>query len=424
LLFGLAPALQVLRVDLNQSLKQSTTRTSGGSIADRMRAALVVAEIALSMMLLTGAGLLLKSFVALQNVALGFRPERVLVMETSVPASDLQSAQRATRFYRELLGEFATLPGVSNAGAAGAVPGHTMSDGSYWVDYLPKQFGVNAPQAVFSVVAPGTFSTLGIPLMHGRDFNDSDTYDAPFSAVINEKLAKEAFAGQEAIGRVIYCGLDSLNPMKIVGVVGDVRQNGPAQEPSPEIYMAYQQHPQYATDLKVLVRTPLEPGALAETMREKARALSVDVPIKFTTVEASLAENVAAPRFRTLLLGIFAGLAMCLAMAGVYGVMSYVVGQRANEIGLRMALGASPRDVLRLVLRQALLLAAVGIAVGLACAAAMTQLLTSMLFGVKASDPPTYVAVAVLLAGIAMLASYVPARRAMRVEPIVALRYE
>jgi putative ABC transport system permease protein len=424
LLFGLAPALQVLRADLNKSLKQSTTRTSGGSVADRVRAALVVVEIALSVMLLAGAGLLLKSFIALQNVALGFRPERVLVMETSVPASDLKSARRATRFYRDLLSQLAALPGVSNAGATGAVPGHTLSDGSYWVDYLPKYLGVNAPQAVFSVVAPGTFATLGIPLLRGRDFSDSDTYDTPFSAVINEKLAKEAFPGQEAIGQVIYCGLDTLNPMKIVGIVGDVRQTGPAHEPAPEIYMAYQQHPQYSTDLKVLVRTPLGPGALVETMREKSRALSVDVPVKFTTMEASLSENVAAPRFRTLLLGIFAALAVCLAMAGVYGVMSYVVGQRSNEIGLRVALGASPRDVLRLVLRQALLLATAGIVVGLACAAAMTRLLTSMLFGIKPTDPLTYAAVVVILASVAMLASYAPARRAMRVDPLVALRYE
>jgi predicted permease len=424
IMFGLAPALQMLRVDLNNSLKQGTARSTGGGIADRMRSALVVAEIALSMTLLTGAGLLLKSFIALQNVALGFRPERVLVMETSVAASDLESARQATRFYRELLSEVATLPGVSNAGATGAVPGHTMSDGSYWVDYLPKHFGVNAPQAVFSVVTPGTFATLGIPLLRGRDFNDSDTYDAPFSAVINEKLAKEAFPGQEAIGHVIYCGLDTPNPMKIVGIVGDVRQTGPAHEPSPEIYMAYQQHPQYSTDLKVLVRTPLEPGALTETMREKVRAFSVDVPVKFTTVEASLSENVATPRFRTLLLGIFAGLAVCLAMAGVYGVMSYVVGQRANEIGLRMALGASPRDVLRLVLSQALSLTFVGIAIGLASAAAMTQLLASMLFGVKPTDPLTYLAVVALLGVVALAASYIPARRAMRVDPIVALRYE
>jgi putative ABC transport system permease protein len=212
--------------------------------------------------------------------------------------------------------------------------------------------------------------------------------------------------------------------MKIVGIVGDVHQSGPGRPPSAEIYMAYQQHPQASAGMSVLVRTAIEPTALIETLRSKVRALSTDVPVKFTTVEASLSETVAAPRFRTLLLGIFAALAVSLAMAGVYGVMSYVVGQRANEIGLRMALGASPRDVLRLVLRQALLLTLVGIAIGLASAAAVTQFLASMLFGVKATDPLTYLAVVALLAFVALAASYIPARRAMRVDPIVALRYE
>jgi predicted permease len=274
------------------------------------------------------------------------------------------------------------------------------------------------------VVAPGAFATLGIPLLRGRDFNDSDTYDAPFSAVINEKLARDAFPGQDPMGHMIYCGLDSMNPMKIVGVIGDVRQFGPAQTPWAEIYMAYQQHPRPAADMNVVVRTATEPEALTETLRGKAHELSADVPVKFTTMEASLSENVAAPRFRTLLLGIFAGLALCLAMAGVYGVMSYVVGQRSKENRLRMALGGGQREVLRVGLREAVVLAGGEIAVGLACAAAMTQLLTGMLFGVKASDPLTYLAVAALLAGVAMLASYVPVRRAMRVDPIVALRYE
>jgi len=423
-LFGLAPALQTLRVDLNNSLKQGTTRATGGAIADRMRAALVVAEIALSMMLVTGAGLLLKSFVALQNVALGFRPQRVLVMEANVPASGLESARRATRFYKDFLAEAATTPGVLSAGATRTTPGNVSSDGGYWLDHLPKELNVTAPQAVFSVAAPGTFATLGIPLLSGRDFDESDTYDAPFSAVINQKLARDAFPGQDPLGHVIYCGLDSLNPMRIVGVVGDVHQYGPASPPSAEIYMAYQQHPEPAAGMSVVVRTAMEPPALIETLRGKAHALSTDVPLKFTTMEASLSENIAAPRFRTLLLGIFAALAVCLAMAGVYGVMSYVVGQRANEIGLRMALGASPRDVLRLVLRQALSLTFLGIVIGLISAAAMTRLLASMLFGVKPTDPATYIAVVGLLGVVALAASYIPARRAMRVDPIVALRYE
>ncbi len=426
LLFGLAPALQVLHVDLNRSLKQATTRAGGAGIANRFRGALVVVEIALSMILLITAGLLLKSFVALQNVSLGFRPERVLVMESSVPASDLESQKRATRFYRELIAELARIPGVFNVGATRTLPGHVASGGGYWIDHSPEPTLLTYPpvNAVFSIVAPGAFATLGIPLLQGRDFNDSDTYDAPFSAIINEKLAKDTFHGQNPIGHLIHWGLDTSDPMTIIGVVGDVRQHGPAQPPQPEIFGAYQQHPDPSTDLKVLVRTALEPNALSETIRKKAQALSPDVPVKFTTMEASLSENVATPRFRTLLLGVFAALAVALAMAGVYGVMSYVVGQRSNEIGLRIALGASPGDVLRLILRQGLALTAAGIVLGLLCAAAVTRLLQSMLFEVNATDPLTYVLVITALGAVALAASYVPARRAMRVDPMIALRYE
>jgi predicted permease len=298
--------------------------------------------------------------------------------------------------------------------------------GGYWIDHLPAPEGlsVSAPQAVFSVVAPGTFATLGIPLKRGRDLNDSDTYDTPFTAVINETLARTSFAGQDPIGRSIFCGMDSMKPMKIVGVVGDIRQDGPARAPRSEIYMPYQQHPGPAASMSVVVRTAGNPTGLFETVRRKARATSPDVPVKFTTLETLLSENVAAPRFRTLLLGIFAGLAMCLAMAGVYGVMAYVVGQRSNEIGLRMALGASPGRVMGLVLGQGLALAGIGLAIGLAGAVAATRLLTRMLFEVKPGDPMTYAGVVVLLGVVALAASYIPARRATKVDPLVALRQE
>src|SRR5437016_3542340 len=385
LLFGLAPALQVWRVDLNKSLKQGTTRAASGVIASRLRGALVVTEIALSMMLLITAGLLLKSFVALQNVSLGFLPERVVVRHTSLPASDPESQKRATLFYRELLREIAAAPGVLDCGAVRTLPGHVESAGSYWIDQQTDL--VNPPHAVYSIAAPGAFATLGIPLFEGRGFNDRDTLDAPFTAIINQKLAAEAFPGQDPIGHLVNWGMDSPEPMKIVGVVGNVRQAGPAASPESEIFAPYLQHPGPSTGLNILVRTALEPNALFPTLREKAQALSSDVPVKFTTMEASVSENVAAPRFRTLLLGVFAALAVILAMAGVYGVMSYVAGQRSSEVGLRMALGASPGDVLRLILRQGLALTAAGIVLGLLCAAAVTRLLQSMLFEVKATDP-------------------------------------
>ncbi len=425
LLFGLAPAIQASRVDLNNSLKQAAARSVAGSTG-RMRAGLVIAEIALSVVLLTGAGLLLRSFVAMHEVTLGFRPENVLVMGANVPASDLESRRRGARFYKDLVAEAATLPGVSAAAATWNPPGHVGSWGGYWIDHLPapEAMSVTAPQAVFSFVSPGAFATLGIPLRQGRDFNDNDVYDAPFTAVINEALAKTSFAGQDPIGRLIFCGFDSMKGMKIVGIVGDVRQDGPARQPRPEIYMAYQQHPGPGTSMSLIVRTAADPAGLFEAIRRKARAISPDVPVKFTTLETVLSEDVAAPRFRTLLLGIFAALAVGLAMAGVYGVMAYVVGQRSNEIGLRMALGASPGKVMGLVLRQGLLLAAIGLAIGLAGAVALTRLLAGMLFEVKPGDPMTYAGVVVLLAVVALAASYIPARRATKVDPLIALRQE
>ena len=413
LLFGLAPALQVWRVDLNKSLKQGTTGAARG---------LVVAEIALSIMLLITAGLLLKSFVALQNVSLGFRPERVLVMGTSFPASDPESQKRAVLFYKELLGEIAATPGVLKVSAVRTLPVRISANGTYFIDQRTDI--ANPPHAVYSIAAPGAFATLGIPLVEGRDFDDRDTFDAPFTAIVNQKLATETFPGQDPIGHLINWGMDSPEPMKIVGVVGNVRQAGPAASPESEIFAPYLQHPGPSTGLNILARTALEPDALFQTLRQKAQALSPNVPVKFTALQASVSENVAAPRFRTLLLGGFAALAVILAMAGIYGVMSYVAGQRSNEIGLRMALGASRSDVLWLIVRQALALAGAGIVLGLLCAAAVTQLLQSMLFEVNPTDPLTYIAVIAALAAVVLGASYIPARRAMRVDPMVALRYE
>jgi putative ABC transport system permease protein len=425
LLFGLVPAIHASRVDLNNALKQGAARATGGQGSGRMRSALVVAEIALSVVLLTGASLLIRSFVALHNVALGFRPENVLVMSTDVPSSDGERSSRSFQFYSGLLPDIAAAPGVSAVGATRVAPGQVSSWGGYWVDHLPSgEPGIGAPQAVFSVVAPGTFSTLRIPLRRGRDFDASDSPDAPFTAVINESLAKQSFAGQDPIGRTIYCGFDSVKGMRIVGIVSDIHQYGPARPAQPEMYMPYPQHPRTSSALNVLVRTAADPAALSETLRRMVRQRAPDVPVKFTTLEAKLSENVAAPRFRTLLLGVFAALAVLLSMAGVYGVMAYVVSQRSGELGLRMALGASPTNVQWLVLRQALALTGAGLVVGLAGAVLATRLLTSVLFEVKATDPATYLAVAGLLAVVALAAGYIPALRAARVDPLAALRQD
>jgi putative ABC transport system permease protein len=307
-----------------------------------------------------------------------------------------------------------------------APPGNVASAGGYWVDHLPERLRFNPLDAVFSVVTPGTFAALSIPLKRGRDFEERDAANAPLTAVINETLARKAFPGQDPIGHVIYAGLDSFdNPMKIVGVVGDVRQWGPARKPGPEIYMPYEQHTSAAgATLSVIVRSVASPEVLTSTLRRTVHELSPDAPVKFTTMEASLYEETAAPRFRTLLLGIFAALSLCLAIAGVYGATAYVVEQRSNEIGLRMAMGATPGQVLRLILKHGMALAAVGMTFGFLGSLAGTRLMTTMLFEVTPSDPTTYAGVAALLGVVVLGATYLPARRAAKLDPLVALRHE
>ena len=425
LLFGLAPALTAAKIDLNDALKLGAAKAVVGGGAGKLRSALVITEIALSVVLLAGAGLLMRSFIALNNAPLGYRADHLLMMSSSVPSSTLETAREATRFYKGLLKDIAQIPGVTAVGAARTPPGRVGSNGTYFVDRLPEHRAIDLDhEAVFSVVTPQAFATLGVPLLRGRDFNETDGYDAPFTVIINETMAKKAFAGQDPLGHILYCGFDSDKPMTIVGVVGDIRQYGPATASASEMFMPFEQHPRPSTYLTVLVRTSAEPAALAEVLRKKVQERSSEVPVKFTTMEASLAQSVAAPRFRTLLFVVFAGLAVCLAMAGVYGVMAFVVGQRLSEIGLRMALGASQGDVLGMVLKQGMALAGAGVVLGLAGAIAATRLLTSFLFEVKPGDPLTYVAVAVLLAAVAMAASYIPARRATRIDPLHALRQE
>jgi len=424
LLFGIVPALYASKVDMNDALKQAGSRSvTGGGLA-RMRGALVVAEIALAVTLLGGAGLLIKSYVALNTVALGFHPEHALVMRATVPSL---TPEDAGQFFSGVLPQIAALPGVSAAGAAMSPPGELSSGsyGAYFVDHMPDQPDIiSGPAAMKNVVAPGTFAALGIPLKSGRDFSDADTRGKAFVAVVNEALVRESFRDENPIGRRIFCPFDSSDGMTIIGVVGDVRQGGPDRDPRPECYMTYRQHAFNGNTLSVVVRTAGDPAALTETLRRLARETSPAVPMKFTTMETVLADNLAAPRFRTLLFGLFAGLAVSLATAGVYGVMAFAVGQRSSEIGLRMALGATTGSVLRLIIRQGFVCASLGLALGLAAAVASTRLLTSMLFQVQPNDPWVYLAVAVLLGVVTLAACYVPARRASKIDPLAALRQE
>jgi predicted permease len=426
LLVGVTPAMQASRVDLNASLRQGGRGALAGSGA-RLRSALVIVEIALAVALVVGAGLLIRSFVALGEVDLGYSTERVLVAETAVPSKNLDSAKRATLFYRTVRPQLAALPGVQLvAGVRGLPSTPSRSNGGYWIEGGPgpEVQGIRSPQALFTVVTPDYFKTMNVPLRRGRDFSDADRFDAPFVVIVNEAFVKQSFPGRDPLGYRIQCGLDSQEFMTIIGVVGNVRTVDPARAPQPELYLPYEQHPFFATALTLVARTAADPATVAAPFGEVIRRANPDVPVRTSTMTATLSTSVATPRFRTLLVGTFAALALCLAVAGVYGVMAYTVERRTSEIGLRLALGAAHGDILALVLKQGLALAIAGIVCGCVLAFAVTRLLAGMLFGVTAMDPLVFAIVPLLLLASAAAACAAPALRASRVDPMIALRAE
>ena len=427
LVFGLAPALQVSGVQLVDGLRQGGKGSSIGARGGRARSAFVVAEVALAVVLVFAAGLLGRSLMQLAAVEMGFSPERLLVLRTVVPFRSLDDAPRATAFYRDVLADLRALPGVTAVGAVTSLPTSVRSDGSYAIGGVStlQQMGIKLPQALLTVVTPDYFRALRVPFKSGRDFSDGDRRDAPLVAIINESLARLSFAGQDPLGQRIQCGLDNLEFMTIVGVVADIRTAGPLRPNQPEIYMPYEQHPGPSTALNIVARTEtLDPLSLTETMSRKIRERNPDVPVRATTMEGTLETASATPRFRTFLLAVFAGVALFLALAGVYGVMAYSVSQRVPELGVRIALGATPENIMRLVVGQGARLAAAGLAVGLALALLVGRLLQGVLFGVTPRDPMILTLVVAVVAVATLAACYIPGRRAVRVDPMLALRAE
>jgi putative ABC transport system permease protein len=422
LVFGVLPAMQASRVEFS-----SRGVLRGGS--HRLRNSLVVAEIALSFVLATGAGLLFRSFLALNAVDMGFRQENILVMYAHAPAKDLnQYVNVAHSFVDKLLPSLRAMPGVEATAAIMGLPtGQYGSNGSYAV--AGKQVmreGEKLPESNWALTSPNYFGAMRIPLLRGRDFTPQDQYGSPGVVIVSESAARQSLPGEDPIGRQLLCGLDDVTakPMTIVGVVGDVRQDSPGSPPQPTLYMPMEQHPYHSNELQVIVRTASAPAALTPAVRKAAYDLNPEMAVKFTTLEEMVTDSIAAPRFRTFLAGTFAILALLLAMAGIYGVMSYVVTQRTSELGLRMALGAARGDVIGLVLSRAATLAAVGLAIGAGLSLAVSRLIGAMLFGLNAADPATYAMVLFSLAGIAILAAAGPAWRASRIDPMVALRQE
>jgi len=430
LIFGLAPATQAANFNLNDTLKESGRDSAAGSRGNRIRGLLVISEVAVSFILLIGAGLLINSFLHLRNVDPGFRAERALTMKIVLPEPRYADKEQRGVFYRELIRRVETLPGVSSAAVATNLP-LTESGNSVGVsieghaDPAPDR----VPIVITRIISPRYFETMGIPLLKGRAFTEEDKSESesPSVIVVSETTARSFWPGEDALGKHIKVGSPSNNDNKwltVIGVVKDVRQFELVVEPKPQMYLPFTQA-NFFEPRALVVKTNLEPLGLAATVRKTVWEIDKDQPVSdIASMEHIVSESVARQRFSMLLLGIFAGLALVLAAVGIYGVMSYSVAQRTHEIGIRMALGAQKKDVLKLTIGQGLKLVLIGVAIGLGAAFILTRVIASLLFGVSATDPITFVAISLVLIGVAMLASLIPALRAMKVDPMFALRYQ
>jgi predicted permease len=427
LVSGLAPALRASRLDLIEALKQGGGKGAVFAGRGRLRSALTVAEVALSVVLLAGAGLLLRSFQALHAVELGFDTGGVLVAHTSFAARTEEEARRRSEFYPDLLTRVRALPGVMQAAAMRFPPfqGNT-SNGSYSIQGRPDARPGEQPQAEFQVVTPAYFATLGIPIQLGRDFNEADALGRPRVVIINESFARAAFPDRNPIGQRIKCGflLTTMDWMEIVGVAGDTRRLNPGKSASPELFMAALQHPPASGSLSLVVRTVMEPARLAPAIRQLIQERNPEIPVRFETMDQAFAESLSYQRFRAVLVGAFALLAALLSVVGIYSVLSYLAGQRTREFGVRLALGASTSGIIATVVGDGMRLVVIGLAVGFGGALAVTRVLETLLYSVKSTDPLTYAAVLVLLAIAALAASGIPAFRAAQMNPVVALREE
>ena len=423
LLFGLVPAWQVSRADLHGTLKEGS-RGSAGSAQHRMRNVLVVAEIALSMILLAGAGLMLRSFFRVLAADPGFNPEGVLTANVSVPQTKYNEPAKVRMFIDQVIDKAKALPGVQYAGSTLPLLGGWQT--AFSVEGRPEPPPGQLPSTDINRVSPDYFRAMGVRLLSGRFFSEQDHGDALLVCIIDETFAKTFWPGENPIGRKIKLGGSrnpEARPLEIVGVVAHVKNYGVDQTSRVETYLPYKQSP--FASFTLLVRTTGDPGALTSAVRQAVRSTDPEVPIfNVRTMESLVSDSVAQRRLAAVLLSVFAGLALVLAAVGIYGVMSYAVTQRTQEIGIRMALGAKHADIVKMVVRQGMVLAVIGVVVGLGLALGLAQLIERLLFQVSASDPPTFSVVPLILAAVALLACYIPARRATRVDPMIALRYE
>jgi putative ABC transport system permease protein len=421
LLFGLAPAWHARRLSLNESLREGGRGIAGMARVKRVRGLLVMSEIALAVMLLVGAGLMLKSFQRLTDISPGFNPDHLLTMSVGLQFVRYQDPARQVAFFEQALQRVRSLPGVVAAGACTSLPpSYIQQSTGFTIEGRVVEAGAQPPTAIYMPATPGFVEALGVPLIRGRTIAAADTAQAPGVVVINQTLASRFFGNEDPVGRRINL---SGVLRTIVGVVGDAKYQGLGVEAGPQAYVPHAQSPY--PGMRVVVRTTTDPLSLVSAVRAQIQSVdSEEGPTRFRPMTQLLSESVAQPRFNTFLIGLFAALAFILSAIGIYGVVNYDVTQRTGEIGVRMALGAQSRDVVRLILKQGLILTLGGLVAGLAGAFALTRFLTGLLFEVKPTDPLTYVVVAGVLAIVAIVACLIPARRATKVDPLVALRYE
>lgn len=441
LIFGSLPALQASKPDLNDALKEGG-RSAGSRRRNRTRNLLVVAETALAFVLLAGAGLLINSFLKLRAVEPGLRPDNVLTMNISLPRQKYVQPEQVISFHRELLERVAAVPGVERCGTVTALP-YGGSTNSFGYTVESPVSGDQAVSIISQLASADFFRSIGIPIVNGREFNQLDVDGAPAVVIVSDSLAKRYWPNQDPLGRRIKWGNKEFGSpwMTVVGVVGDVRQRGLETEPRPTLYVPNLQLGEpiktrvgvtlrelMATDarsIELVARTTPGVTGIVNAVREAVWAVDPNQPVtRVKTMEQVLADTMVVQRFSTWLLGVFAGIALVLAAAGIYGVISYSVSQRTHEIGIRMALGAEQRDVLKLVLGQGMIPALIGLAIGVVGAVGLTRLMATLLFNVSPTDPITFGVIGVLLVVVAVAACYLPARRAARVDPMEALRCE
>jgi putative ABC transport system permease protein len=429
ILFGLAPALKASRSNLAQTLKEGSGKQAGSASSQRARSLLLIGEVALTLALSIGAGLLVKSFVRLMSVHPGLQAENVLTMSLSLPNAKYPEDQQKVDFFNRLIDRVETLPGVNSAAAISVLP--LRSDfmnmrynvAGFEVEGHPVAVRGQEPNADFRMITPGYFQTMGIGLQKGRVFNQQDVLGKTRVVIINETMARRHFSIENPIGKRLRVFPPNSDPYEVVGVVADVKLYGLSSPIEPAIYLPFSQNPRIAMHL--VVNSSTDPAALSATVRREIMAVDREQPVaEVRTMRRVLSDSVMPQRLVTSLLSVFAGLALALGIVGIYGLSAVSVSQRTREIGIRMALGARRSDVLRMIIRKSLLVALAGVGLGIVGSLALTRALSGLLYGVAATDPLVFISIPLLLIAAAALASYVPARRATHVDPVVALRYE